>query len=398
MVALIDRKMISTQSKAYNALKQFVEPTKQFIILPIFKMISQTVPTLLSLFFFLTVAVGTVEAQCPDLEPCEKEEHEVIDKAAYFAKALSSIEDDENLTAESFKQILNSVIRDHKCYRYTPCVWVALTELDQDPENSHNVIGFYSQKSFDKLDRVCQSEYNVSDSWSREHIFSASRFDRDDMMCAYTDLHHLVACDNSVNGARSDNDFMDGGDAVESGPKTELGDREIECEDCKQQGSRASGTFEAPDGQKGQLARMLLYMDVRYDGNDEDFKDGRKTWRATPDLEIVEYTTTTFPSGSGKIGFLSELLKWHCKFDVSEVEKKRNDRIQTWQGNRNPFIDYPEFVEKIWGACPNTDDDSKCDVVGVGANIGESSTEAARVPLTIQKAIQTLLICLVVYV
>jgi len=210
-----------------------------------------------------------------------------------------------------------------------------------------------------------------------------------------------------VNGARSDNDFMDGGDVVDSGPKTESGVREIECEGCKQQGNRASGTFEAPDEQKGQLARMLLYMDVRYDGKDKVFKDGRKTWRATPDLEIVEISTTTFPSGSGKIGFLSELLKWHCKFDVTEVEKKRNDQIQSWQGNRNPFIDYPEFVEKIWGACPNREDDSDSDngedeneygegdVVYEGANNGESSTEVARVILTIQKAIQTLLICLV---
>jgi len=47
------------------------------------------------------------------------------------------------------------------------------------------------------------------------------------------------------------------------------------------------------------------------------------------------------------------LLKWHCESKVSSIEKDRNNGVQEWQGNRNPFVDYPGFVETIFGACPN---------------------------------------------
>ena len=52
--------------------------------------------------------------------------------------------------------------------------------------------------------------------------------------------------------------------------------------------------------------------------------------------------------GDSKFGFLSDLLMWHCEFPVADRERRRNNIVQTWQGNRNPFIDRPEFVKSIW--------------------------------------------------
>ena len=89
---------------------------------------------------------------------------------------------------------------------------------------------------------------------------------------------------------------------------------------------------------KGQIARMMFYMDVRYEGNDQG------TTR-TPDLKLVDEGTE---NRSPELGYLSDLLKWHCMYPVTATEKKRNDSVQSWQGNRNPFIDRPEFVKAIW--------------------------------------------------
>jgi len=288
------------------------------------------------LFFIFAIAIAPVaEAQLHGESVCEKVEHEIIDKATYFTEALLSIENDDNLTPESFKATLNSIIGGHTCYPYNPCTSEAIVELDEDPKNLDNVIGFYSRKSFNKNDVIGE------DAWNREHLFPASKFDNDRSMCAYSDLHNLVAADASVSSARGSKDFMSGGSDVPSGPNGE-----IECARCKV----GADSFEPPNKQKGALARMLFYMDVRYEGNDEDFTDPHgMLWTATPDLEVLQSATS---GESGKIGIRSELLKWHCGFGVTETEIKRNDRIQSWQGNRNPFIDYPEFVELIWGPCP----------------------------------------------
>lgn len=47
--------------------------------------------------------------------------------------------------------------------------------------------------------------------------------------------------------------------------------------------------------------------------------------------------------------FLSMLVDWHQQDPVSQKERDRNDAAYTFQGNRNPFVDYPQFVHEIWG-------------------------------------------------
>ena len=88
-------------------------------------------------------------------------------------------------------------------------------------------------------------------------------------------------------------------------------------------------------------ARLMFYMAVRYDGGDNS---------RTPDLELVDRLTT---SGEANFGVLCTLLSWHLEHGVSDRERRRNDVIHSWQGNRNPFIDHPEYVSAIWAAsCP----------------------------------------------
>ena len=90
-------------------------------------------------------------------------------------------------------------------------------------------------------------------------------------------------------------------------------------------------TWEPPNHIKGDIARILFYMDVRYEGGDDD----------EPDLTIVEYVNT-YPNP--EIGKLSTLILWHLQDPVDDFELNRNEAIYGIQGNRNPFIDHPEYV------------------------------------------------------
>jgi hypothetical protein len=73
---------------------------------------------------------------------------------------------------------------------------------------------------------------------------------------------------------------------------------------------------------------------------------------------------------------LSTLLEWHCKFPVSDSERRRNDKVHSWQGNRNFAIDHPEFVESIWNfECPQETpkNPSVPGAAGMLSSIGRSS-------------------------
>jgi len=197
-----------------------------------------------------------------------------------------------------------------------------LREADEDPSNDRNVVGFYTRRSIPKSDR--DSGQNDPDSWNREHIWAKSHGFPRRSQDAYTDAHHLVAADRSVNSDRSDNDFEEGGAPDD------------ECTGCFE----GSGTWEPPDEVKGNVARMMFYMDIRYEGNDGS---------GTPDLQLVDLASTERSNTFGQFGKLCTLLDWHIQDPVDARERSRNNVIHSWQGNRNPFIDRPRYAMQIWG-------------------------------------------------
>lgn len=95
-------------------------------------------------------------------------------------------------------------------------------------------------------------------------------------------------------------------------------------------------SFEPRDAVKGDVARMILYMGVRYDGTD-----------GFPDLEPNDAV------GNGSkpnIGRISVLLSWHTQDPPDATEQRRNQVIHDqFQHNRNPFIDHPEWAASIYG-------------------------------------------------
>ncbi|WP_372351411.1 endonuclease I family protein [Streptomyces sp. KL116D] len=216
-------------------------------------------------------------------------------------------------TGPSLKSALHTIISSQTKISYS-AVWDALKATDQDPNNSNNVILLYSGVSRAKS----LNGGDVGD-WNREHTWAKSHGDFGEVTGPGTDLHHLRPADVQVNSIRGNKDFDNGGSAVSNGGGS-LTD---------------SDSFEPRDADKGDVARMILYMAVRYDGGD-----------GFADLEPNESVN----NGSNPyMGKLAVLKQWSDEDPPSAFEEKRNQVIyDSYQHNRNPFIDHPEWVDAIW--------------------------------------------------
>ncbi|MDM5332388.1 endonuclease [Ureibacillus composti] len=213
-------------------------------------------------------------------------------------------------TGQALKTALHEIIDDHTQLTYSQA-WQALRETDEDPNNPNNVILFYSGKSISENN----NGGNVGQ-WNREHTWAKSHGDFGTSMGPGTDIHHLRPTDVQVNSSRGNLDFDIGGSPISG------------CNGCLKDGD----SFEPPDRVKGDVARILFYMAVRYEQGDR------------VDLELNEKVN----NGNNPHGKLTVLLQWNEQDPVDGFERNRNNIIQEWQGNRNPFIDHPEWANKIW--------------------------------------------------
>ncbi|MDY0139774.1 MAG: endonuclease [Candidatus Izemoplasmatales bacterium] len=257
----------------------------------------------------------------------------------------------EGLQGEELKSKLNDIITGHIEFPYTDDetdVWDILKEADEDPDNPNNVILFYTGLSWykdcqdttyppDFCEMEIESEVEIIE-WNREHIWSKSRGDFEIKegttsvldMGAHTDLHHLVAAERTMNSIKNNRMFEDCNSETDQNV-TDVGYGNYTCNEW---------SFEPRDEVKGDVARMLFYMAVRYEGEEGDMVD----LELTNDLIVDKSSKLPF------YGYLEDLLKWHIQDPVSEKEVLRNQVIYSYQRNRNPFIDRPELVELIWGS------------------------------------------------
>ena len=173
---------------------------------------------------------------------------------------------------------------------------------------------------------------NLPDDWNREHVWAKSHGDFGTTQGAGTDIHALRASDRSVNTERSSKDFAEGGSSL-SNPEA-LDD----CPVCLE----TSNSFEPPDEVKGSVARMIFYMVTRYNG---DSGSNDLTLTAVNGVG-TSYGSST--SGNGELGDLATLLVWNDLYPPTDEEYYRNNIIFQIQGNRNPFIDHPEWANSIF--------------------------------------------------
>lgn len=193
----------------------------------------------------------------------------------------------------------------------------AMRDLYADPLQPGNIVLFYTGRS---QSADLWVNIDAQNGWNREHLWPQSRGVRPQPM--KSDLHALRPADASVNRRRGNLNFDDGGNAEGEAPNTFFD----------------ADSFEPRDDVKGDVARALFYMDVRYEGSGGE-----------PDLRLVDDTPA---SGQPAVGDLCTLLDWHSADPVDEVERALNDGIEGVQGNRNVFVDEPELVAEIYsGAC-----------------------------------------------
>lgn len=225
-------------------------------------------------------------------------------------------------TGTALKTDLHNLLRTTHLTAFSyDALWTQLQYTDEDSVNTNNIIQIYTGWSIPKS----YSGGGV-DQWNREHVWSKSHGDFGDVPKAGTDLHHLRPCDSTVNSAKGNKDFDNGGTPYTDASPYPGYSGVTGC-------YTSTNSWEPRNEDKGDVARMILYMAVRYEGTD-----------TTYDLEMQDITPTVGPF----YGKLSTLLNWHVTDPPNGWERRRNNRIHERQGNRNPFIDHPQFVNQIW--------------------------------------------------
>jgi hypothetical protein len=229
----------------------------------------------------------------------------------------------EGKSGTALKQAIQDIIANPavvRAHNYGDCIEI-LKQADQNPGNSNEVWLMYVEKSRPKFE--FQETGDNTGKWNREHIYPQSRggytggtesipdginkwvtTSANDILAGHADAHHIRAEDGAENSLRSNNDY---GLTGYNGPTGTM------------------GTW------KGDVARALFYMAVRYNALSVVNGD-------IPDATV------------GQLGDLASLLKWNILDPADDFEMNRNNYIYTWQVNRNPFIDYPDLANYIWGA------------------------------------------------
>lgn len=215
----------------------------------------------------------------------------------------------------------------HVPLNYTP-TRQALEVCDQDPANAAHVLLIYSRRSEPKVNFVGTPPADQTE-WNREHLWPNSRGILDNG-ADYADLFNLRAADVEVNSDRGNLAFEEtdpaaGGLVVPGSPEAP-------------QTTRDSNSWEPPPVVKGDIARAMFYMALRYDA------DGPQE----PDLQLTD-NMALVTGNAPYMGRLTTLLLWHLDDPVSPEEMLRNDCVQARQGNRNPFIDVPAWVQAVYG-------------------------------------------------
>ena len=238
----------------------------------------------------------------------------------------------EGLSGNALKQAVQDIIAAPtvRLHSYAD-IWDIIRTADQNPENSNQIWDMYLEIPMAKLDQ--QTTSSIVGKWNREHIFCQSR---GGFEVANGDTADGIGVWNSTSAAS----VVDGvSDAHHI--RAENG-QENSSRNNKNYGTVNSSTvYAGPSGTqgswRGDVARALFYMAVRFDG-----------------LNVVngdpsEYLPST-TIASGNIGDLATLLVWNHSDPRDDFEMNRNNYIYTWQMNRNPFIDYPLLVDYIFGA------------------------------------------------
>ncbi|MBG9995875.1 endonuclease [Pseudoalteromonas sp. NZS127_1] len=246
----------------------------------------------------------------------------------------------QGLSGYALKTELYNIIKDHNAQGYS-AIWNFYDSSARDTyfENDNSILDMYSEKpngsdsyNYAAVSDQCGNYSGEGGCYNREHSFPKSWFGGT-IEPMNSDVHHIYATDGYVNSKRSNFPFGE----VASASFTSTNGSKL--------GSAASslnysGTvFEPIDEFKGDFARAYFYMATRY----ENIIGSWQTKTTSSNAVLNGSSNKVFESW-----VVAMLLNWHNSDPVSQMELDRNQAAFEFQGNRNPYIDHPEFVEMIW--------------------------------------------------
>lgn len=214
------------------------------------------------------------------------------------------------------------------------------TFTDTEYENDGSILLYYTENpsgtdpyGYNHGSNNCGNYSAEGDCYNREHLVPQSAFGSANPM--RTDIHHVIPSDGYANGQRGSFPFG----TVSSASWTSLNG-------SKRGSSSVSGysgtVFEPIDEFKGDIARAVLYFAVRYEDTMDNY-GGFDMFNGTENQALEDWAITM-------------LLDWHYNVDpVDQQEIDRNNAAYNYQGNANPFVDYPEYANMIWNPTIDTE-------------------------------------------
>ena len=266
---------------------------------------------------------------------------------ALQAQAPSGYYDNaEGKTGTALKAALHEIIKDHDEISYQQ-IWNAFQYTDL--KSNGKIWDMYSDNpnglppyEFTYSDDQCGGYEGEGDCYNREHSWPKDWFNDDEKSTPGHDLHHIFPTDGYVNAQRSNYPYGEVSNATwtsQNGSKLGNGKSSL---------GYTGTVFEPIDEYKGDFARAIMYMSVRYYTEDDNWNTSGMTNKS----EIKPWA-------------IDMLLNWHRNDLPDAKEIARNNKIYTsYQHNRNPFIDNPDYAEMIW----NPSWTSTCEIA-VASNI-----------------------------
>ena len=224
----------------------------------------------------------------------------------------------------ALKTALYNLIKNHKKISYgsgADATWGAFYTTDAVVENGQRrVLDMYSSEK-----RYFGSKGSAVGGMNIEHSVAKSWWGGGKNN-AYCDLHHLNPSDQNANSRKSNYPLGELTSVSWDNGVTFVGKAKVD--------GSVTNAYEPCDEYKGDFARVFMYMFTCY----QDL-----TWEYT----WMNYEKSTYPTL--KPWAVELLLKWHKQDPVSKKEVDRNNAVYAVQGNRNPFVDYPQLAHYVWG-------------------------------------------------
>lgn len=257
------------------------------------------------------------------------------------------------LSGQQLKVALHNIIKGHTSISYA-AIWDAFWSTDN--KGNGIVWDMYSDRpngnppyTYYLGQNQCGSYNSEGDCYNKEHSWPSSWFN--DQSTPRTDLHHIFATDGYVNNRRSNYPFGE----VRSASWTSQNGSKLGTSST----SGYNGTvFEPIDEYKGDFARAIMYMSVRYYSEDSSWGSSDMT-----DKSVI------------KPWAIAMLLRWNDQDPVSQKEINRNNAIYNdYQHNRNPFVDHPEYARMIWDPSWSVSDGQVVSTIAVYPNPVQSGS------------------------